>query len=996
MSILVSENGARRSRAGRGGAAAAVIASLAVVVSALSPLSPASADTAPTNPSDARTPETVSSDSLPVPQLGDGLTDGKDDTKGSGVVWDQVVIGNTVYVGGSFQYARPAGAKAGSNVVERSNFLAYDLNTGALLDYAPTFNAQIRSLAASPDGTRLYVGGSFTEVNGSKRSRVAAFDVATGTLDPAFSTIPSSTVNDLSASDTTVYLAGVFTSVSGQTRQNFAAVDAGTGALQSWAPAPKTGTGATKTRGNTILVSPDGKKVIVGGVFASMNGSTNPGSGMAALDATTASTLPWKVNSTIKNGSDGSSIMDLTTDGTSVYGVGYQYEKGKGKNYFEGTFRASWADGTLQWMTDCHGDSYSVTAFRGAVYTASHAHYCSGIGAFPDNSTSVSSDSRHRALAFSQDATGVLSAYTSGTTYENFAGKPSPSLLDWYPDLGAGEFTGATQAAWDVTAAGDYVLYGGELTSVNGVKQRGLARFAVTSAAPNDDGPQLEGADMQPTATNRSGTWVRLDWPANYDRDNARLTYQVIRDGKTDAPVFETTVESRFWDRPTVSGSDGPLAPGSTHTYQIRVIDPFGNSKLGEPILFTATAENGAGLSSYDRVALQDQPSAYWSANEYKSLTMYDWVGTNNVKTSGTTRVTGAEQTSPLRGISFPGTAASQGVSATKVTSPTTFTVEAWFKTSTKSGGKIVGFEYDKSYDRHIYMDKAGKVTFGVHASGKARPITTKQALNDGKWHHVVGSLSASGVMEFFVDGVRVGERSDATNPSTYAGKWVIGGGHTWADSNATTSRYFAGTIDNVAVYDRAVTSDVVTRHFQAAQAPKPNVLPTASISSTVSDLAVSVDGAGSTDSDGTVVSYGWDFGDGATASGARSTHTYAKSGSYPVSLTVTDDRGGKSTTSKTVAVAAQPEPEPEPGSVVASDAFDRSIDAGWGAATVGGAWAQTGKGTTSVANGAGVLAVTAGQTRTSTLADVSSPRRTRWPRSRSPRLRRRRRSMCR
>jgi PKD repeat protein len=51
-------------------------------------------------------------------------------------------------------------------------------------------------------------------------------------------------------------------------------------------------------------------------------------------------------------------------------------------------------------------------------------------------------------------------------------------------------------------------------------------------------------------------------------------------------------------------------------------------------------------------------------------------------------------------------------------------------------------------------------------------------------------------------------------------------------------------------------------------------------------------DGSGSTDSDGSIVSYAWDFGDGSTASGATPSHTYNMSGSYNVSLTVTDDGG--------------------------------------------------------------------------------------------------------
>ena len=55
---------------------------------------------------------------------------------------------------------------------------------------------------------------------------------------------------------------------------------------------------------------------------------------------------------------------------------------------------------------------------------------------------------------------------------------------------------------------------------------------------------------------------------------------------------------------------------------------------------------------------------------------------------------------------------------------------------------------------------------------------------------------------------------------------------------------------------------------------------------------AVQFDGTGSSDPDGTIVAYDWDFGDGNTATGATPSHTYAAAGNYTVTLTVTDDGG--------------------------------------------------------------------------------------------------------
>ncbi len=65
--------------------------------------------------------------------------------------------------------------------------------------------------------------------------------------------------------------------------------------------------------------------------------------------------------------------------------------------------------------------------------------------------------------------------------------------------------------------------------------------------------------------------------------------------------------------------------------------------------------------------------------------------------------------------------------------------------------------------------------------------------------------------------------------------------------------------------------------------------------------------GGGSTDSDGTIVSYNWQFGDGTTASGAMPSHTYAAAGTYAVTLTVTDDDGASASATTTATISRRP-----------------------------------------------------------------------------------------
>ncbi len=70
--------------------------------------------------------------------------------------------------------------------------------------------------------------------------------------------------------------------------------------------------------------------------------------------------------------------------------------------------------------------------------------------------------------------------------------------------------------------------------------------------------------------------------------------------------------------------------------------------------------------------------------------------------------------------------------------------------------------------------------------------------------------------------------------------------------------------------------------------------------------LLVDFDGSGSTPGDGNIVSYYWDFGDGNTGSGMTTSHVYAASGTYTVSLTVTDDLGSNDVDSLSISVSGQ------------------------------------------------------------------------------------------
>ncbi|MEM6801364.1 MAG: PKD domain-containing protein [Bacteroidota bacterium] len=78
----------------------------------------------------------------------------------------------------------------------------------------------------------------------------------------------------------------------------------------------------------------------------------------------------------------------------------------------------------------------------------------------------------------------------------------------------------------------------------------------------------------------------------------------------------------------------------------------------------------------------------------------------------------------------------------------------------------------------------------------------------------------------------------------------------------------------------------------------------TASPSSGIAPVNVAVDASASTDEDGSIISYEWDFGDGQIGQGISSNHSYTSPGSYTLSLKLTDDEGLTSQSSKIITVS--------------------------------------------------------------------------------------------
>lgn len=534
-----------------GGPALAATIVITIGFAGLAAAPPASAQTPPLAP---RTTAMVTADALPTAQI-------------DGVAWAQAVADDTVFVGGTFTTARPAGAAPKTSTVARSNLMAYSLSTGAYTSWNPGANAAVYALAVSPDKKTLYAAGLFTKIGGVTANRIAAFDVATGALKTTFAASLNYMVKSLAVTSTTVYVGGAFASSGSATRSRLAAFDAKTGALLAWNP-------GADDQVQALVVTPDGKKVIAGGAFSKAGGRSTHG--LAALDATTGKASSWAAAGVIDNDGTNSAILSLSTDGTNIYGSGYVYES---SGNLEGVFAADPTTGKIVWVEDCHGDTYGVYANTAAVYTVGHAHDCSTVGGFPD--TAKPNRVYHRALAFTNKATGTLK-HTADDDYEDWSGTPGPSLYTWFPDLAPGTYTGLAQAAWTVTGSGNYVLLGGEFPSVNGTGQQGLVRLAVPSVSPHARGPQQSGSAFTPTLQASSDD-VKVSWKADTDQDDQILTYTVYRGG---VAVYTTTTASTFWSRPTLTWTDKDR-PDGTYSYRLTAKDRDGNTVTGASVSIT-------------------------------------------------------------------------------------------------------------------------------------------------------------------------------------------------------------------------------------------------------------------------------------------------------------------------------------------------------------------------------------------------------------------------
>jgi hypothetical protein len=333
-----------------------------------------------------------------------------------------LIQNGVIYLGGRFTAVRPAGSSYGS--VTRNHVAALSLATGQVLPWNPNTNGTVQALAAG--NGRIYLGGSFSNVGGSSRSRLAAVNATTGAVVSGFAPRPDAAVTSLAGSGDTLYAGGSFLNVGGTPRAYLAAFDAATGTLSTtWAPAADDVVKA-------VDVAVDGSRVYAAGSFTTIGGAAHRH--VVALDPASGAPNGWSSRGVPY------AVVDMAVDASGVFVAG----AGGGGNFAD----LDLTTGAIVWQGGTDGNVQAIATLDGVVYVGGHYdNYC---GMQAGQHTCTTAVVRHKLLAV-DEATGALTS--------------------WDPHANS------TLGVFALTGSGTTLGVGGDFTRIGGRAQQGFAEF---------------------------------------------------------------------------------------------------------------------------------------------------------------------------------------------------------------------------------------------------------------------------------------------------------------------------------------------------------------------------------------------------------------------------------------------------------------------------------------------------------------------------------------
>jgi hypothetical protein len=403
---------------------AVALAACAVALGAMS----ASADAKTMVPAASLAPQLATGDvasawQFPVP-------DWNHSNKEEGRVDDIAEVGGVAYIGGDFTQT----SDHSGHTVARSYLAAENLATGALTAWDPSLNGRVYALATSPDNSLLYVGGSFTKVNGQSYPHLVAFDLSTGQISPALpSTSINGTVKAITQAGSDIYIGGAFTNVGGQSHQRLAKLSPNASA--KWAVNPSWKASANDEV-RDLIGDQAGGRVIAAGWFTNINGSKSQ-SYLASISTTSGATLPWANHPT-------SPVLDIARSGSRLYAA----MGGPG-----GTALAyDITTGSRLWYYMTDGNVQAVTTVDGWPVFGMHGDYVA-----PKVNSKLSEYGNSKRIS----------------RHKVFELSPDGALQSWAPAL---ETTQGVLGVWALDGSSGTLAVGGDFTEVNRAQQ---ARFAL-------------------------------------------------------------------------------------------------------------------------------------------------------------------------------------------------------------------------------------------------------------------------------------------------------------------------------------------------------------------------------------------------------------------------------------------------------------------------------------------------------------------------------------
>ncbi len=355
------------------------VRSLAVATSGLLALTLASAATG----SDYTHPSVVSADAVDwTPHL--VVTPGK----AKPVAYSIAEAGTQMVVGGRFAEVESGDRKT---QYPRSNVFAFSATTGAVhTGFAPQVDGDVWSVLS--DGTSVYIGGGFKNVNGQPRAALAKVSLATGQLDSNFNpTFKGGRVSDMELHDGKLVVAGTFT-------RRLMALNATTGKPTTYIPNIVGGRLPNSNSAQVFKfdISGDGQHLVAVGNFTTVDTQPRPRVFMLDLGATTSTLSSWNYEplgesctSTRKNAIAYVQDVDFAPDSSwfALASFGYMYQ-GFGNPYASSRRWYQICDSVSRfetnnlnptqptWINYTGGDSLkSVGVTNEAVYVQGHSRW---------------------------------------------------------------------------------------------------------------------------------------------------------------------------------------------------------------------------------------------------------------------------------------------------------------------------------------------------------------------------------------------------------------------------------------------------------------------------------------------------------------------------------------------------------------------------------------------------------------------------------------------